>query len=194
MKLFDKLKQYKVILASQSPRRKQLLEGLGIQFDVMPLHTNEHFPEKLRREEIALFLAKSKAEEAKKLIKDNELIITADTIVWLQHEVMNKASDYAEAQKMLMKLSDKTHEVITAVSLTSAKKSLNFYVVTEVKFKQLLPDEIDFYINEYKPFDKAGAYGIQEWIGYVGVESINGSFYNVMGLPTMELVKELNAF
>jgi len=194
MLLQEKFKNHQIVLASQSPRRKQLLEGIGIQFISRPLDIDEQFPEKLKREQIAIYLAKAKAEEAKKNISENEIIITADTIVWLNNSVLNKPADKMEARKMLHQLSGKMHEVVTAVSITSTKKSTHFYSITEVHFKRLNEDEIEYYIEHYKPFDKAGAYGVQEWIGYIAVEKINGSFYNVMGLPTKELAEELLAF
>lgn len=194
MLLHEKFKDQQIVLASQSPRRKQLLEGIGINFITRPLDIDEQFPEKLKREQIAIFLAKAKAEEAKKNIAHNEIIITADTIVWLNNQVLNKPSDENEARKMLQQLSGRMHEVVTAVSITSTKKSTHFYAIAEVYFKRLNDDEIDYYITHYEPFDKAGAYGVQEWIGYVAVEKINGSFYNVMGLPTKELAEELMAF
>lgn len=194
MLLHEKFKNHQIILASQSPRRKQLLEGIGINFITRPLDIDEQFPTKLKREEIAIFLAKAKADEARKNAAANEIFITADTIVWLNNQVLNKPADENEARRMLHQLSGKMHEVITAVSITSTKKSINFYSIAEVFFKHLSIEEINYYIEKFKPFDKAGAYGVQEWIGYVAVEKINGSFYNVMGLPTKELAEELLAF
>ncbi len=194
MQLLKKLAGTEIILASASPRRQQLLKELGLNFSVMKLNVDEQFPEKLQRESIPLFLSRLKAEEAKINIGDNQLVITADTIVWIGNQVLNKPADLAEARYMLNRISGKTHEVITAVSLTSLKKSLSFYAVTEVVFKSLNEDEILYYTETFRPLDKAGAYGIQEWIGYIGVESLNGSYFNVMGLPTKELYEELLAF
>jgi septum formation protein len=194
MQLLKKLAGTEIILASGSPRRQELLSSLGIPFRVMKLDVEEQFPDKLQRESIPLFLSRLKAEEAKKNIQENQLIITADTVVWLGDHVLNKPADLQEARWMLNRLSGKTHEVITAVSLTSSNKSLSFYVVTEVVFRNLSEDEIMYYTETYKPLDKAGAYGIQEWIGLVGVERIEGSYFNVMGLPTKELFEELLAF
>jgi len=194
MLLPERLSGYKVFLASQSPRRKQLLEGLGLDFEVLKLDVDETFPEKLTREQIAIYLSKLKADEARKNIKDKELFITADTIVWLGNQVLNKPSDLNQAKKMLHQLSGKMHEVITAVSLGSTSHYRTIYAVTEVYFKSLTEEEINFYVEKYKPLDKAGAYGVQEWIGYIGVEHMVGSFYNVMGLPIRELYEELMSF
>jgi septum formation protein len=194
MLLPERLSGYKVFLASQSPRRKQLLEGLGLDFEVLKLDVDETFPEKLTREQIAIYLSKLKADEARKNIKDKELFITADTIVWLGNQVLNKPSDQNQAKKMLHQLSGKMHEVITAVSIGSTSYNRTIYAVTEVYFKSLTEEEINFYVEKYKPLDKAGAYGVQEWIGYIGVEHMVGSFYNVMGLPIRELYEELMSF
>jgi len=194
MLLPERLSDYKIFLASQSPRRKQLLEGLGLDFEVLNLDVDETFPEKLTREQIAIYLSKLKADEARKNIKDKELFITADTIVWLGNQVLNKPSDLNQAKKMLHQLSGKMHEVITAVSIGSTSHNRTIYAVTEVYFKSLTEEEINFYVEKYKPLDKAGAYGVQEWIGYIGVEHMVGSFYNVMGLPIRELYEELMSF
>jgi septum formation protein len=194
MLLPERLSGYKVFLASQSPRRKQLLEGLGLDFEVLKLDVDETFPEKLTREQIAIYLSKLKADEARKNIKDKELFITADTIVWLGNQLLNKPSDQNQAKKMLHQLSGKMHEVITAVSIGSTSYNRTIYAVTEVYFKSLTEEEINFYVEKYKPLDKAGAYGVQEWIGYIGVEHMVGSFYNVMGLPIRELYEELMSF
>lgn len=194
MQLLNKLAGTQLILASASPRRQQLIRDLGVPFEIMKLDVEENFSEKLHREAIPLFLSRLKAEEAKKNIQDKQIIITADTIVWLNNQVLNKPNDLIEARWMLNKLSGKTHEVITAVTLTSSKKCFSFYVTTEVTFRHLLEDEIHYYTETYRPLDKAGAYGIQEWIGYIGVEKINGSFFNVMGLPVKELYEEILAF
>ena len=194
MQLLKKLAGTEILLASASPRRQQLLSDLGIQFKVMNLNVEEQFPEKLQRESIPLYLSRLKAEAAKAKLGENELVITADTIVWLGNQVLNKPADLAQARWMLNRLSGRTHEVITAVCLTSLKKSLSFYVVTEVVFRTLKEEEILYYTETFRPLDKAGAYGIQEWIGYVGVEKIDGSYFNVMGLPVKELYEELLAF
>ncbi|MFM2286095.1 MAG: hypothetical protein RLZZ543_1592 [Bacteroidota bacterium] len=194
MQLQKKLAGIDLILASGSPRRQQLLKELGLTFSVMKLDVEEQFPEKLQRESIPLYLSRLKAEAAKEKLQENQLVITADTVVWMGDHVLNKPVDLNEARWMLNRISGKTHEVITAVSLTSLKKSLSFYAVTEVVFRSLTEDEIYYYTETFRPLDKAGAYGIQEWIGYVGVEKINGSYFNVMGLPVKELYEELMAF
>ena len=194
MLLHNKLAGKELILASKSPRRQLLLKELGLDFKIKDLDVEEQFPEKLSREAIPLFLAKLKAEEAKKTLQDNQIMITADTIVWLGKEVLNKPTDENDAKKMLTRLSGHMHEVITAVSLSSVKKSNSFYVVTEVYFKSLSEEEINYYVETFKPLDKAGAYGVQEWIGYMGVDKINGSYFNVMGLPLKELYEELMYF
>ena len=194
MQLQKKLAGIDLILASGSPRRQQLLKELGLTFSVMKLEVEEQFPEKLQRESIPLYLSRLKAEAAKEKLQDNQLVITADTVVWMGDHVLNKPADLNEARWMLNRISGKTHEVITAVSLTSLKKSLSFYAVTEVVFRSLTEEEIYYYTETFRPLDKAGAYGIQEWIGYVGVEKINGSYFNVMGLPVKELYEELLAF
>jgi len=194
MLLQEKLKGKKILLASKSPRRSYLLKELGVEFELLDIEVDEDYPDKLKRESIPLFLSKLKAETAKSSLKENEIIITADTIVWIGNTVLNKPKDLIEAKLMLTKLSGKMHEVITAVSINSSKKSTSFYAVTEVWFKQLRPEEIDYYVQQFQPLDKAGAYGAQEWIGYIGVEKINGSYFNVMGLPLHELYEELLVF
>ena len=194
MLLHQKLAGKELLLASKSPRRQQLLKELGLEFTVMDLEVEEIFPEKLTREAIPLFLSKLKAEAAKNSLTDNQIMITADTVVWLGKTVLNKPKNEDEAKIMLMRLSGHMHEVITAVSLNSLKKSISFYVVTEVYFKSLTEEEINYYVEKYKPLDKAGAYGVQEWIGYMGVDKINGSYFNVMGLPLKELYEELLFF
>jgi septum formation protein len=185
---------YTIILASQSPRRQQLLKELGIDFETRIKDVNEDFPHKLRREEIPLHLCEKKSDAFAEELKDGELLITADTIVWAQNEVLNKPKDHEDAVKMLSMLSGKMHEVLTGVCLRSADKKHSFYVSTDVYFKQLEQEEIEYYVTNYKPFDKAGAYGVQEWIGYIGIEKIHGSYYNVMGLPVKELYDALKVF
>lgn len=194
MLLHQKLKDTKVILGSKSPRRQALLKDLGIDFEIMQIDVEEVFPDLLKREAIPLYLSKLKASVGQPDLAQNELLITADTIVWANNSVFNKPQNQLDAQNMLNKLSGKTHEVITAVSLVKQHKIHSFYAVTEVTFKSLTEEEINYYLSNYKPFDKAGAYGIQEWIGYVGVETINGSYFNVVGLPVHDLYKELLAF
>ena len=194
--MLENLSKYKIILASNSPRRRELLAGLDIDFEVKSIpDIDESYPETLTKEDIPVYLAKQKALAYQKYLDDNTLLITADTIVWLEGSVYNKPENEQEAKEMLQILSGRTHEVITGVCLTGLKKQQAFYASSKVKFAELQEDEIDYYVNKYKPFDKAGAYGVQEWIGYIGVEKIDGSFYNVMGLPVRVLytyLKEWN--
>ena len=193
--MLDNLNNYEIILASGSPRRRELLGGLGLPFIVKCIDgIDESFPENLPAEETALFIAKKKSEAYKVLADSNHLIITADTVVVCNGLVMGKPCNESEAQEMLSLLSGKTHQVITGVALTTKKKTTAFSVSTKVRFATLDDDEIKYYVDKYKPFDKAGAYGIQEWIGYIGVEYISGSYYNVMGLPIQRLYQELKNF
>jgi septum formation protein len=185
---------YSYILASKSPRRQQLLKSLGIDFQVKIKEVEEDYPENLTKEEIPVFLSELKAKPLFGELTKNDLLITADTIVWFSGEVMGKPADYAEAKKMLEKLSGNEHQVISGVSLTSVKKQKSFCAVSNVRFKNLSKKEIDFYISTFKPYDKAGAYGIQEWIGAIGITHIEGSFYNVMGLPVQKLYEEIQKF
>ncbi len=183
--------KYKLILASKSPRRHQLLKGLGFDFEHHVKEVDETFPDNLKREEIPLFLCQLKADAFTDEISDNTIVITADTVVWIGDTVLNKPQDKAEAKRMLKMLSGNRHEVITAVCLKSKQKQKVFFSVTEVYFKKLSEEEIDYYLNKYEPYDKAGAYGAQEWIGYIAIEKIIGSYFNVMGLPVKELYEEL---
>ncbi len=190
--MLDNLKKYKVILASNSPRRKELLSGLGLEYEVKVMPgIDETYPDTLPTEEVPVYIAREKAEAYRKSIAEDELIITADTVVCIDGEVLGKPADAAEAHDMLRKLAGRTHLVITGVCLTTAQFQKSFASVTEVTFDKLTDDEISFYVEKYRPFDKAGAYGVQEWIGYVGVTGMNGSFYNVMGLPVQRLYQEL---
>lgn len=190
--MLENLKKYSIILASNSPRRKELLEGLGIEYKVKTLpDVDESYPETLIGEQIPLFIARKKAEAYIGTIEDNELIITADTIVWLDGKVLGKPEDSAHAKEMLASLSGKTHQVMTGVCITTKDIRKEFVSVTDVTFNTLSMEEIDYYVINYKPFDKAGAYGIQEWIGYIGVQSISGSYFNVVGLPIQRLYREL---
>ena len=191
--MLNNLKKYKVILASGSPRRRELLSGLGIDYTIKVLpDVNEAYPETLKGEDIPLYIAREKAEAYLKGIESDELIITADTIVWLDNEVLGKPTDEQQAKVMLRMLSGKTHHVITGVCLTTSEFQKSFTTTTEVTFAKLSEEEIDYYVEKYRPLDKAGAYGIQEWIGFVGVEAINGSYFNVLGLPIQRLYKELS--
>lgn len=190
-----KVKDYHIILASNSPRRRELLAGLDVEFEVRVIPgLEEHYPSSLPAEEIPVFLAKQKAEAYTNLMHERTLLITADTIVWNQGEVIGKPKDRKEAIRMLQSLRGHAHEVITGVCLTTRERQKSFAVTSTVHFAPLSDEEIVYYVDHYKPFDKAGAYGIQEWIGYVGVERIEGSFYNVMGLPVQRLYQELKTF
>ncbi len=194
--MFDNIKKYDIILASNSPRRKELLGGLGLDFTVrvMP-DIDETYPEEsLPVEQIAAYLAEKKALINAEVMKDNELIITADTIVIAENEVLGKPVDEADAVRMLQSLSGRTHQVITGVCLFAKEKHRVFSVSTDVTFKTLTQEEIGYYVSTYKPMDKAGAYGIQEWIGYIGVTELRGSYFNVMGLPVQRIYKELSGF
>ena len=188
--------KYKLILASNSPRRRELLAGLGIPFEVRVLgDIDEHYPADLPVSETALFIASRKAEAYKSQIADDELIITADTVVIVDDEILGKPVDEADAVRMLRQLSGRTHQVTTGVCLLTATDERRFDVTTDVTFKTLTDEEIQYYVTHYKPFDKAGAYGIQEWIGYIGVTGLHGSYYNVMGLPVQriyEYIKQLS--
>lgn len=190
--MLDNLKKYRVILASNSPRRKELLSGLGIDYEVKTLPgIEESYPDTLKGEEIPLYIAREKADAYRDSMQPDELIITADTIVWLDGVVMGKPKDEEEARNMLRRLSGKTHQVMTGVCITTTGFRKSFSTVTDVTFTDLTEEEIHYYVEHYKPMDKAGAYGIQEWIGFVGVQSIAGSYFNVMGLPVQRLYKEL---
>ena len=186
------LENYRIVLASKSPRRQQLLADLGIDFETEIHEVDEVFPEGLPMEEIPQYLARLKAEPFVETLKEKDLVITSDTIVYVDGEVLGKPADYEEAVAMLQNLSGRRHEVVTGVCLTSTTKQVSFASVTDVFFKELSQEEIDYYITHYKPYDKAGAYGIQEWIGYIGIERIEGSYFNVMGLPVQHLYEELS--
>ncbi|MBQ9171062.1 MAG: septum formation protein Maf [Bacteroidaceae bacterium] len=180
----------KIILASNSPRRKELLAGLGFEFEVRTLKgLDESYPEGLSMEEIPQYISRKKA--AAYTLNPDELLITADTIVYLDGEVLGKPADEAEAKQMLRKLSGKTHQVVTGVTLSTTEMQHSFASVSQVTFAELLEEEIDHYVTHYRPLDKAGAYGIQEWIGYIGVTRIEGSYFNVMGLPVQRLYSEM---
>lgn len=187
-------KGYNIILASQSPRRKQLLTDLGYIFTQVSKDLDESFSADLPIKEVAEFLACKKADGFKDDLIANDLLITSDTTVCLENEILNKAANASEAKLMLQKLSGKNHEVITGVCISSLEKRHSFSASTKVFFKDLSDAEIDYYIENFKPFDKAGAYGIQEWIGYIGVEKIEGSYFNVMGLPVKILHEAIQEF
>jgi septum formation protein len=185
--------KYQVILASQSPRRKELLSALGIEFTTEVRPVEETFPSSLPVSEVAEYLSKKKAAAFSELKKD-QLLITSDTVVIAENAILGKASGEEEARKMLRQLSGEVHRVVSGVCITTLEKQHSFSVATEVTFKSLPTADIDYYIHHYQPFDKAGAYGIQEWIGMIGIAGIKGSYYNVMGLPTAELYEALKQF
>ena len=187
--------KYHLILASQSPRRQYLLKELGLNFEIMTTNVPEAYPENLKHEQIAIYLAEQKADSFDTSRLDAKaLIIAADTIVLIEDEILGKPGNYKEAVRMLTKLSGKKHEVITAVCLKTKSKTKTFSSVSSVYFKELSMEEIDYYIENFQPFDKAGGYGIQEWIGYIGISKIEGSYFNIMGLPVKEFYEELIKF
>ena len=192
--LLEKFSGQKIILGSNSPRRKQLFSELGIEFDVIVKDVDENVSMALRPEDLVMFLARKKGMAFKNETKEGAIVITADTIVALNDQIIGKPSSLENAKEMLLQLSGKKHTVITGVAIMSDKKAESFFVRTEVCFKNLRPDEIEYYISTFKPLDKAGAYGIQEWIGMIGIEYIHGSYYNVMGLPVKELYEQLRKF
>lgn len=183
---------YHIILASNSPRRKELLSGIDIPYEIHTLpDIDESYPETLPHEEVAEFLARKKASAYFADLKDDTLLITADTIVILGDKILGKPADDADAKEMLRALSGKTHRVVTGVCLTTKEKQKSFSAVSRVTFGTLSDQEIDYYVEKYHPMDKAGAYGVQEWIGYVAVEHIEGSYFNIMGLPIYRVYQEL---
>lgn len=184
----------KILLASKSPRRQELIKGLELPYEVKIYEVDETFPEDLKAAQIPLYLAKKKSTGYPEKIAENELLITADTIVWVNNHVLNKPANEQEAYSMLREICGTTHLVFTGVCLRNNEKQFSFYDCSEVSIKPLSDDEIWHYIKHYKPFDKAGSYGIQDWFGYVAVEKINGCFYNVMGLPVSKLYDALKQF
>ncbi len=185
---------FEIILASKSPRRQQLLNDLGLKFTVQSMDVPEEYPVELGMTEIPVFLAELKAEAFRPQLQNNQLVITADTIVWLDGNVLGKPVDYVDGFRMLNGLSGKKHQVVTGVCLLSSYKKVSFYSITDVWFKSLDENEIHYYLENYQPYDKAGAYGIQEWIGYIAINRIEGSFFNVMGLPVQSLYEHLKNF
>ena len=193
--MLDNLRNYDIILASNSPRRKELLQRLGLPFKVRTLFgVDESFPENLRGEDIALYIARKKAEAYKSSMSSKELLITADTIVCLDGVVMGKPYGAENAKTILRQLSGRVHQVITGLTVLTQVKQESFAVTSHVKFANVTEDEIDYYVDNYLPFDKAGAYGIQEWFGLVAVEELRGSYFNVMGLPVQRLYTVLKHF
>lgn len=193
--MLDNLSKYKILLASKSPRRRELLTDLRIKFDTVTIgNVEESYPATLPTDRVAEYLSRLKAEAFLPMLHTNELLITADTIVICDNKISGKPANEEDAHRMLRRLSGKIHYVDTGVSITTSERMKSFTVRTEVKFADLSDEEIDYYISRFQPFDKAGAYGIQEWIGCAAVEWINGSFFNVMGLPTRRLYEELKQF
>lgn len=190
-----KTTNYKVLLASNSPRRKELLQGIDIDFEIKVLpDIDESYPASLPVEEVAEFIAEKKASSYTNNLKEDELLITADTVVILDGAIFGKPNNKEEANAMLTALSGKAHRVISGVCLATLEKQISFSVTSEVLFSELSSEEIEYYIDRYSPFDKAGSYGIQEWIGYIGVEHLSGSYFNIMGLPIQRLYRELKNF
>ncbi|MDR0892109.1 MAG: Maf-like protein [Mediterranea sp.] len=190
--MLKNLEKYRVILASNSPRRKELLAGLGVEYEVRTLpDVDESYPDTLTGAAIPEYIAREKAAAYRSLMQPGELLITADTIVWLDGQVLGKPHGRDGAIEMLHRLSGREHQVFTGVCLTTTEWQRSFTATSDVLFDTLTEEEITYYVDHYQPFDKAGAYGIQEWIGYVGVKSIRGSFYNIMGLPIQKLYGEL---
>lgn len=184
----------KLILGSQSPRRQELLKGLDVDFEVRVKPIDESFPEDLSQIKVAEFIADKKAEAFRKDLKENEIILTSDTVVIVDGNILGKPKSNIQAFDMLSKLSGNTHEVVTGVCLMSLTKKEVFSSVTKVHFKTLTCDEMNYYLKTYQPFDKAGSYGIQEWIGYIGIDKIEGSYFNVMGLPVHQIYEKLSEF
>lgn len=187
------LKNYNIILASKSPRRQNLLHELGIDFTIKTRSVDELYPAELKKQDIPVYLAKLKADAFNDLSK-NDLLITADTIVWVNDHILEKPKDYQDAFQMLKTLSNNKHTVYTGVCLKSMASEKSFWAETDVFFRKLDDEEIAYYLENYKPYDKAGSYGIQEWIGYIAIEKINGSYFNVMGLPIQKLYDELKKY
>ncbi|TRZ73888.1 MAG: septum formation protein Maf [Bacteroidetes bacterium] len=184
-----------LILASESPRRQYLLKELGLDFEILAPKVMEHYPDNLTPVQIAVYLAELKSNNFDvSRFSENTILITADTIVSIDGEILGKPENYREAVCMLQKLSGRRHDVITAVCLRSRNNQKTFHVLSSVYFKELSMEEIDYYIENFRPFDKAGSYGVQEWIGYIGISKIEGSFFNIMGLPVKELYEELLLF
>jgi len=193
--LLNELKSFNIILASRSPRRHHLMKEAGLEFKLSDLHqVDESFPDGLDKFDIPVYLAELKSSVYNAELQNNDILITADTIVWFREKVINKPENRADAINILKELSGNMHEVITGVCLRAPSKSLSFYSHSSVYFSHLEEDEILYYIDKYEPFDKAGAYGIQEWIGYIGIKEIKGSFFNVMGLPIQQLYHKLGLF
>ncbi|TDQ25547.1 Maf-like protein [Tenacibaculum caenipelagi] len=190
--LSNKLSKYTIILASNSPRRQELIKSLDIPFTVKIKEVKEVYPKELKQAEITDYLSTLKASPFKSELQENDLLITSDTIVWSNNKALGKPKNYEEAFNMIKELSNATHKVITSICITNKSFQHVFNDTTTVTFRELLDEEINYYITNYKPFDKAGAYGIQEWIGKIGITKIEGSYFNVMGFPVHKLYKELS--
>ena len=195
MLLNDKLKPFRLLLASQSPRRRELMTGCGLPYELAPKYDCEEiYPEDLPAEEVPLYLSRLKSETYPAPLAPNDILLTADTVVVLDNEVLGKPHGRDDALRMLGKLSGRRHTVVSGVTLRTAQRMHSFEVRTSVWFRTLTAEEIEHYIDTYRPFDKAGSYGIQEWVGYAAIERIEGSFYNVMGLPIQKVYTELDKF
>lgn len=195
MLLHDTLKSYRLILASQSPRRRQLLSDCGLEYELAERYeVEEVYPATIAPDEVPVYLSRLKSEGYPAELAENDILLTADTVVIVDNEILGKPSDDAEARAMLRTLSGRAHRVTTGVTLRSAARTESFAVQSDVYFRELADEEIDYYVARYRPMDKAGSYGIQEWIGYVGIERIDGSFYNVMGLPVQRVYAALAEF
>lgn len=194
MKMLSNLEGKKIILASKSPRRQQLLQGLELDFEIRTKDVDESFPEAMKAQEIPLYLSKIKADAFLSELGENELLITADTVVWINDHVMNKPESREEAVAMILELNSHEHSVYTGVSITTKNKQVSFYDHTLVTFSKLSKEEIEHYVDVYKPYDKAGAYGAQDWIGLTAIRSLKGSYFNVMGLPVDLVYQELKRF
>lgn len=193
--ILKNLQNHKIILASQSPRRHHLLKSIGLEFDILSgIETDESFPADVPVHEVSVYLAKKKAKTFEPFIDKNTILITADTVVIIKNQILNKPVDYDDAVKMLKTLSGNKHTVSTGVCISSKNKQKYFNVFTDVFFNNLDDNEIHYYVDKFQPFDKAGAYGIQEWIGYIGIKKIEGSYFNVMGLPVQKLYEVLKLF
>lgn len=192
MKPLENIQHYKIVLASNSPRRRELLCGLNLEYTVRVLpDIDESYPDTLKGEEIPMYISREKAKAYRNSMAEDELIITADTVVCINEKVLGKPRTQEEAKEMLRELSGKTHQVITGVCLMTCGLQRTFSATTQVTFDVLTEDEIEFYVEKFRPLDKAGAYGVQEWIGFVGVSRLEGSYFNVMGLPVQRLYQEL---
>ena len=192
--LNEKLKEFHLILASGSPRRQKFFKDLDLDFEIRLKEIEEVYPNHLKAEEITNFLAQLKANAFEGELKAKDILITSDTIVWHQNQCLGKPKDYEDAFQMLQSLSNATHEVITSVCFKTVDKTETFFEVTKVTFQTLSAEEIRYYLDHYKPFDKAGSYAIQEWIGYVGISKIEGSYTNVVGMPMHAVYEKLNSF